>query len=161
MGKKSQNTEYRSQETEAFRVVPFKFEHFQSMELDRPHQTFFLDFPGHREMLLRAEQQPAWTAWYEGRVIACGGIVPFWKGVGEGWFFASPEIAKHKVALVKSVKGLLWDMEEGGYHRIQAVVLESSRPGRRLVEYLGFKFESILKKYGPGGENFIMYGRVS
>jgi hypothetical protein len=142
-------------------VMPFKFEHFQALDIGRPHQAFFYDFPEYDKLLRAAENQTSWSGFHEGRVIACGGIVKLWRGVGEGWLFTSPEIIRHKISLTKIVKRLLFKAEqETGLHRIQALVLETFTQGRAWIQLLGFKSEGVLSCYGPNRENFIMYGRT-
>lgn len=46
------------------------------------------------------------------------------------------------------------------FRRVQAKVKESFAVGRTFVEKLGMEQEGILKKFGPDGADYVMYGLI-
>lgn len=105
---------------------------------------------------------PACTGRYEGKVIFCAGIRVLWKGVGEVWSIGDKILAK------KFAKEMFeWQKElintvlhKKQFHRLQAHVMKKWKGACRYTERLGFYSEALLHKYGPVGEDYILYARV-
>ena len=97
----------------------------------------------------------------DGQIVFCCGIHNMWKGVGEIWAVFSP-LAKryaHTWAVAKEL--LRWAMNEGGYVRLQAALDPVGCPEAiRFDERLGFRAEGVLGRYGPHGEDRVMYALV-
>lgn len=94
-------------------------------------------------------------------IVACMGIRPLWRGVGEGWVLTSPLVEEcPKFLTAVTLRGLLWLERNQGYHRIGAHVLVSFTAAHKWAERLGFKIEGPAPGYGPNGEDFVHYGRV-
>jgi len=94
-------------------------------------------------------------------VVACMGVRPLWKGVGEGWVLTSPLVHEcPKLLTVTALKALEWLERNKGYHRIGAHVLDGFGAAEDWAVALGFEYEGQAPGYGPNGENFAHYGRV-
>jgi hypothetical protein len=105
---------------------------------------------------------PAFTGLAGGKVVGFAGVVILWPGVGDGWIMAAEAISKHKLWFVRSVKKYLdLIMHNHNLHRVQTTVLHGHTDLIRLVEFLGMRFEGRLIGFGPQGEDYLMYGRVS
>lgn len=97
-----------------------------------------------------------------GEVMAIGGSQPYSSGNYIFWSFISaftktqewPSIAR---AGKRIIDGLIYN----GAKRVEVTVKEGYNEAVRLVEMIGFEKEGLLRKYGPNGENYLMYSRVS
>ena len=91
-------------------------------------------------------------------ILAVGGIIKFWNGVGECWMMVSPEGRKHGYLLYKHMDGFIEACKQKwGYHRIQASVVEGNRAAHQCAYELGFIPEGMMIHYGPHKENFVRY----
>ncbi len=97
-----------------------------------------------------------------GLTVASGGIDLMWDGVGEAWTIISRHIEKYRFSVHKAVKRYLEETtKEKNLHRVQAHVLRGDETAMRWIVRLGFHPEGLCKKYGPGGEDYILYARLS
>lgn len=105
---------------------------------------------------------PATTAMADdGFPVATFGITPLWNGVSEVWaMFDKERIRKHGVFMVKATKAFLDDQMKT-HHRLQCFVYANNESLVKFVENFGFEREGLMRKYGPTGEDFYMYARVS
>ena len=112
---------------------------------------------------------PAWTgtvatgtgAPVQDRILFSAGLLLLWEGVAEVWSFCDEEASKYPREVIKYQGEYLELMiKEHKLHRVQAHVLASWRSAYRYMERLGFKRECLMRKYGPNGEDFYLYGRV-
>jgi RimJ/RimL family protein N-acetyltransferase len=123
---------------------------------------------------MKLSSLPDWEEWtkeYEnsigysliinGEIIGSAGVFLGGYGRGDCWMIVTTRISKYKKTVFKTVKNMLNEIAKK-YHlrRLQTVVLPEFEAGKRFVEGLGFECEGCLKKYGPNGEDFLMYGRV-
>jgi len=97
------------------------------------------------------------TVMVDGKVGACGGIHRFWPGSGEAWMSISAD--KVSPSLMKSVR-VCFDRWMENYSRIQAVTRTGWIEGERTLLFLGFKFESVLIKFGPNSIDKSLYARI-
>ncbi len=93
-----------------------------------------------------------------GEVVFCCGVTDFWPGVGEMWACFSP-LAKKYPDTLRAAKWALEHIifETCGYWRVQAILAVDNEAAIRFDERLGFKREGIMRKYGPHGEDRILY----
>lgn len=143
-------------------VVPFKAEHFSLEDLRDPSMPGamgdkFLDVCGIYE-----KAGLAWTVLAAGQVVASGGVLYYWKGVGEGWMLVTKRANNYPLAVVKMMrKGLEEAAREMKLRRIQATVKCEDPQALRLAKMLGFRVEGRMSKYGPDGKDYYMIGRVN
>jgi hypothetical protein len=100
---------------------------------------------------------PAVTAFDQGRVVLCGGIVVQAPARGECWALMSEQAGRHMTWLHYAVKRFL-SMQR--WQRLEASVEESFGQGCRWVELLGFEYEGKMKGYGLNGETHLRYAKV-
>lgn len=84
-------------------------------------------------------------------VIACGGVLPIWKGVGEGWAITSDLVCKYPFSFAKIVHKKLGEIIR--YYkldRVQTVVHSEFKTSIKWIERMGFKYEGEMPKYIAG-----------
>lgn len=99
---------------------------------------------------------PCFTLRVDGNVIACGGVVIPWAGLGELWVMTSPLMLPHRKTFHKTAKQLFERLKAMKLNRIQSTV-SSLHPERdKCLDWavrFGFRLDGTAWKYGPHGEN--------
>lgn len=104
---------------------------------------------------------PAYSFFYNDKLLACCGIRIFWPGVGEAWLCCSPEIENFKRELVVYSRSCLRNMiEENGLWRVECNVRADFPAAIRLVRRLGFNIEAQRRKYGVDKMDCFLYSIV-
>ena len=108
------------------------------------------------------EDGKAFTVIYEGKMVACAGIITIMNGVGQAWalypldigsYHIDPRIAKDKLnELITKYK----------FRRVQATCRIDFPAGQSYLRYMGFKCETPdgMKKYEPDGTDSFLYAIV-
>lgn len=141
-------------------IVPLKKEHLKSLlaqPMNEKDRRLFDD-----EFIQGLEDTGAFiTMVYDGKVMACGGITPYWTGRGEVWTMFSEESKKYFVPTFRMIKWWLHQQLKSNYRRIELSVFPEDERARRRAEMLGFKCETErAKKYLPTGEDCSIYAMV-
>lgn len=105
------------------------------------------------------DESTARSLFYNDKIIAAGGIVKMWEGVGTAWAVLGNIENKRKVALLYK-KHLYKMMIDNRFHRLQADILVGFDKGVRFVEFLGFKFEGTMKAYDKDKRDYLRYALV-
>ena len=116
---------------------------------------------------------PAWTVLDGEAVIACGGVVRFWPGVGECWCWAGAGVDPCPVAfarLARRVVDSLFGSPSGrpfaslpgghGFHRLQLHARQDDPRANRFALHLGFTLEGRCPGFGADRSTHNLYGRV-
>lgn len=140
------------------KVVPFEPEHMVNIDKSDVNSKVleFLDDLDYRAECY-AKAGPAITMLLGDTVLAIGGVLRLWPGVGEAWMMVAPEGRQRGVALYKTMKVFLDNCE--GFHRIQTSVLYGHSVAHRCIMQLGFIPEGMMVHYGPNKENYVRYVR--
>lgn len=138
-----------------FRVVPFKKEHVDLMNV-RPHETTLLS----DEALVKLEQGSiAITGVIDGRVISCGGVIPLYNGVAELWQIPSVYVSEITMRYARYIRRWLEGIrEEFLLHRMETLCLDDDLHNR-WMRFLGFEREGVKRKF-INGNDYVMWGRV-
>ncbi len=97
---------------------------------------------------------PCWTIVDDRVVVAVVGVSCPWAGTGEAWAIAGPDIAKY-LAAPRLIRELLQhEVHSGAFRRIQSMIDSTNHTNIRFAEYMGFRKESTLKRYGPAGQDY-------
>ncbi len=99
----------------------------------------------------------AWTGEHEGRVIACGGLLPHWPGRATAWMLIGHAAGPHFAAIHRHVFKFL---TRSPYRRIEAHVDVGFKEGIRWMKMLGFEFESYKRAYRPDGADMLEFVRI-
>jgi hypothetical protein len=141
------------------KVRDYKPEDYMVIHRRRFDEMTFLNFPDPEAIAKSLLRGPAYTI-TNGVPIACGGVLPLWKDVGEGWVVTSPLVEKYPVTFAKTVwratKKLIESMD---LYRIQTVVDAEHEVSQIWVERMGFENEGLMKKY-LGGRDFYRYALI-
>lgn len=139
------------------KLVPFRVEHLYQIV---PRETVNMDQAIAAAIRLEG-LGPAFTAIDGERVIGCGGVARLWGRVGEAWTLFGAEIAEHPVWLHRTVRTMLRDIMDGmDLDRLQVNVLADSERNCRWVKRLGFRFEGLMERFGPNGEDYARYAMI-
>lgn len=135
-----------------------KFDHNHAHELDID-KDFNLAFKVPHIFELYEKFKNAKTLYVNGKPIICGGVVDLWAGVGEAWMLVSETAKQLRYTSIVGIKEFVDDVFKD-YHRLQAIVDCENYEGIRLVEWLGFDREGMLRKYSMNGRDQFIYARV-
>jgi len=139
-----------------------EFEPSDALTLDGILEPGVLGSPRHAQWAAEHKKYgPAFTGVRNGEVIACGGIMLLWPGVGEAWANLSP-------AVKKSPKDMLYCLRKGldiiskayELRRVQAYATPSFPASVRLLKHLGFVEEGYFCKYWEDGRDAVMMAKV-
>jgi len=120
----------------------------------------FLNFPNPKILARNLMRGPALTGFSDGEIIACGGIMPLWKGVGEAWVVTSPLVLKCSFSFVKVILRKLpifsniLELE-----RVQTTVDVEHTTSIKWVERMGFVREGLMHKY-INGRDYYRYALI-
>jgi RimJ/RimL family protein N-acetyltransferase len=106
-------------------------------------------------------KQDSYSAFVDGQLVACGGLVKMWPGLAEAWIAVTPYAQQHTTFILRTTKLYLDDrMKRHALNRLEAHIREDFILARRFCSWLGFQFNATLPKYGPNGETFLLMSRV-
>jgi RimJ/RimL family protein N-acetyltransferase len=144
-------------------IVPLQKEHiFELMAGDLTEGTLIKD----PEMVQSAADAymssgPAFSAFYDGTLVACCGILIIWKGVGTAWVLFKKEAAEvhelRKAAYEKVTQYMVFLINDLQLHRVQAHCCSETPDAVRYLEGLGFEREGVMKKYGMDKSDYYLY----
>jgi hypothetical protein len=112
-----------------------------------------------KEHYFAAEKLPhSYTILIKGRIVACCGVIEYWKDRGEAWSIIDRYSKAEFVLLFRTVKKLL---EDAPIRRIEATINKNFPAGHRWIKLLGFELEAeTLKSYGLTGDDYSLYAKV-
>ena len=140
-------------------VAPYQAADYLSIELSEYEKEYRADQPVAVWAQGHFLAGPAFTARApDGDIVFMIGVHRIWPGVGEFWCVAAPGISQHPHVLVTGRE--LFLRLSAGHVRVQATVNHKHEEGVRLVEHFGFRPEGLMRRYGPNGNDFIMYSIV-
>jgi hypothetical protein len=96
-----------------------------------------------------------------GEVVASGGVMLQWPGVGCGWALTSELVEDYMLTFHRAFKRTIEKVQRDyRLDRIQTIVHEDHVVSQRWLARLGFEEESLMLKV-LGGENYYQYRRLS
>lgn len=141
-------------------IRKFKVEDYLEIERRKFDMLTFLHFPDPKAIATRLARGPSYTMVNSEHVIASGGILPLWKGVGEAWVVSSDLVPKHYMAFVRTVVGQLNKItKDMSLDRVQTTVNVEHAVSIKWVEWMGFEREGLMRKF-IGGQDYYRYARV-
>lgn len=137
--------------------IPYEPSHFVAISKDNTEGVNGFSVQASADFHSR---YPATTALHNGNPVASFGVTPLWDGVSEVWaVFSRRWAADNGSFIAKSSRKWIEDRMVDN-HRVQCFVIDSNAAAKKFAEFLGFEVEGRMRKYGPTGEDFIMYARV-
>lgn len=136
-------------------IVPLRAEHAMALGHLAPAHT---GFEMTAEMAVDLEEIGGFAAVDGADVLAIGGILEQWRGVGLAWAWLSRSWRRHARAITASA---LRHLEDSDLHRIEVAVRCGFKPGAAWVDRLGFTLETpVARKWGPDGKDYSIWVRV-
>lgn len=145
------------------KLLPFHRSHAQMIELSASQKPLMLSMLGDPVELAEryAAGGTAFTGVHEGAVVGIAGLVVLWPGVAEAWALMSDRIEGLPFQVTRAIaRGLFMEAQNFGLHRIQAVVAADDERAQRWIEILGFRFEGLMRAYGPDRSNYLRFARI-
>jgi len=94
-------------------------------------------------------------------VVMCGGLAPVSPGVAYAWLMASELIQRYPLAACAAcMEGLAFLAEKQDLHRVQTAIYPAFTKGRIFAEWLGFKFEGVMRRYSPDRRDYYLYAKL-
>jgi RimJ/RimL family protein N-acetyltransferase len=101
---------------------------------------------------------------FDGLLVGVGGMVLHWEGMAEFWLILTDQCRKDGVygilALSAIKEKVEYLIESNNIIRAQATVRTDFPEAVKMIEYLGFKNEGLMKHYAPDGHDVIRYARL-
>ena len=141
------------------KIVDTKAEHFdiivqrkifEHSQAKRFHLNKFMLGDNSKTLMLKDE------------VIGMVGAAQLFPGKFEVYAIFSESIQAHPKAFNSAIKKLTkWFLATYTPSRLQAYVRADFEIGQRWIEYLGFRAEGYLEKWGPTDLDYVIYGKVT
>jgi hypothetical protein len=148
--------------TDNYLIVPYRQEHgdqivkeglnYELLKIDASYEELRLD---------HSRPGMSFTLLGDGHPIVCGGIIPLWSGVCEGWIIGGKRIFQIKfkaTRLIKKRTDLL--CLNNNIRRLQTSVKAGFKEGYRFAKFLGLQDEGLMKKYGPDGSDYYRMAKI-
>lgn len=120
----------------------------------------FMNFPKPEIVAKRFTTGIGYTIEAPEGLVASGGIIPLWKGVGEAWVVTSDLVAIYPVFFAKTTWRKLYEMiNSNGIERVQTTIHKDHFVSQRWAERMGFQNEGLMRKY-LGGEDYYRYALI-
>ena len=93
-----------------------------------------------------------------GHPVALIGITPLWPGVWTAWAFGTDDFDRVALSLTRyAIKTLKPLLASRGAHRLQCESRADHIKAHHWLTAMGAKPESVLKRYGRDGSDYIMF----
>jgi len=142
---------------------PFKLDHMKYMNIREYDKKIIDSFGKSYEQVLKEMtfQGPSFSLFKDGQILASGGVILYWNGVAEGWLITDEKADMFPKTFYKGIKMKLEELAEKlGLHRIHMNVIEGHDKSCRWLMRMGYRFEGLMKNYGPDKSNYIRFARV-
>jgi len=143
-------------------LVPFRDEHADRLKLREIDRRSIA--PQEPSEMIRqiAHLGPFMTMLVDDEIMAIGGVMILWPGVGEAWVGTSSLVERYPIIFTKCVRGYLNAViRDEKLHRVQLNIVEYHKRSLAWVRLLGFFLESKMEKYGPNQETYYRFVRFA
>lgn len=97
----------------------------------------------------------------DGRIYAVFGGVYIWDGVYETYLFPSTRFKSRALGCIRVMIKVINSMiDKLKIHRLQTIIPVLNSRDKRWIEWMGFKAEGIMYKFGPDKIDYYRYARV-
>ncbi len=137
-----------------YRIIPYKKEHIECMDV-RDHESHLIS----PDTLAGLENGLAITGIVDGRIISCGGILPYHHGNAEIWQIPSIYVEIVSLQYARFVRKWLEEKQaEFCLHRMETLCLDDDLHNR-WMRFLGFEREGVKRKW-VNDMNYVMWGSL-
>lgn len=143
------------------RTVDFHPSHIYLMELTDYSRRFSQAVPDYTQSIwAQAQDNPAFTLFYNDKPFLSFGFYEIWPGVAEGWMVPSNRIERNPIVIGKAGRAVFYHIGPSmQLRRLQFMVRSSHLQAVRFAEFVKFQREATLKEYGPEGDDYHIYVR--
>ena len=97
----------------------------------------------------------------DGKIIAVGGVVLFWDGVGEAWLILTKDILDYKLTAYRHIREMVGlAIKHFKLRRLQITVRTDFERAVKMAEKIGFVREGLMIGYCPDGCDAYIYAMV-
>lgn len=93
----------------------------------------------------------------DGKAVCLFGVVPISPTVGQGWLVGTDEIGLIGVEVAHACRRVVRTLLALDARRIQAFSADFHTQAHAWLELIGFERESVMRKYGNDGSDFICF----
>jgi len=132
------------------------------MKIQRRHfdSLTFMNFPNPKLIGENLARGPAFTGVAPEGIVASGGILPLWKGVGEAWVVSSELVNFYPLTFAKVIWRKLKELiENNHFERVQTTVDKDHLVSQKWVERMNFEKEGLMRKF-LGGRDYYRYALI-
>jgi hypothetical protein len=120
----------------------------------------FMNFPNPELIAKKFTRGIAYTIEAPEGLVASGGVIPLWKGVGEAWVVTSDLVEKYPIFFAKTVWRKLHEiLDVNGIERVQTTIHRDHMVSQRWAERMGFENEGLMRRF-LGGEDYYRYALI-
>jgi len=124
-----------------------------------PYEGPVKDFP-----YLECPDDNTITAIFENKVVAVAGVMMLWPGVGLFWLIMTAHCKKEGCFGILAISAIQSNfemlVEKNQLWRAQATVRTDFPEAIKMIEFLGFECEGLMKQYFPDKADAFMYGKI-
>lgn len=137
-------------------LITFKKEHIDCIVMREHEKLLGITL---EELRVLEETSVAITGMYDGRVIACGGVMVNRFGSGDIWLIPSIYCKDYNLIFLKNVKKWLIQVQKDlNLSRLQTHTINDDLHDKWMI-FLGFEKEGVMKK-SFNGLDYAMWGKV-
>jgi len=101
------------------------------------------------------------TGYIDDEIVAVGGVVKYWEGVGEAWIYMSRVANDHPIEILRVVRKMIdLAFEELKLWRIGATARDDFPNAMKMLVHLGFSCEGHHQKYNEDGSDSWCYAKI-
>lgn len=102
------------------------------------------------------------TAYANNEILGMGGFIEIYPHLVEAWIIIINKNTKMNVKIGRNILKLYKNIIDTHpkWQRIQAAVRKDFDKGTRLIEFLGFEKEGLMRKFGPDKSDYYRYAVV-
>lgn len=143
-------------------LAEFKPDHLLKMRFQGQDQPLVDRIDQFLEMVAQgASMGPSFACFHGEDLLGVGGLRVFWEGVAEAWLLLCPSANGSAVGLLRAIHSKFGELIDSfGLWRVQASVKTDNLRGVRIMRWLGFASEGIMRGYGPDGSDYFLYAWV-
>lgn len=141
-----------------FEIRPYIPNDYFEIERRKFDLLSFLNMPDPKTVSRKLACGEAYTILLDGKVMASGGILPLWKGVGEAWAITSDMVESHKLFFGKTALKV-FKKALNGFERVQTLIDADHAVSMKWAERLGFVNEGLMRKF-IGGRDYYRYALI-
>ncbi len=101
---------------------------------------------------------------YESAIVAVGGLQMKWEGVGLLWLMLTADCKKygiHSLIALEAIKEKMeYLIEKNKLWRAEAAVRVDFSQAIKMIEFLGFEREGLMRQYYPDKTDAWLYSRI-